>query len=500
MQRTFFHSDWVLPIAISVAVYFIGGLLVNLSIGFMIFQMYVIEEKLEWPTMAIAADACITLSEGRDKRVGVFSMGSLAGLLHGFVAYFLPFVFGFSLIPVPWIDLNSTIEKIFPGASLGIATDLTVLATGWILPFNVAVSMFIGSFSTWFIGNNMLVNAGLFRDWTEGLSLQTVWQRSVLSFWLQPQIGMAIPVALMPLILNPTILIRTFRGLSGRSASLKRRGLPSMKLIAPMYISGCAAMFAVNALLTEFPPLYVALITFGWNFILTMVSARALAETGTTIGIPHATALFYTFSGYKGVDVWFAPMDTYFGGGTNWCSHFKLADLTQTKITSFVKADILGSVLAWIASFIFMQIFWSIASIPSTLYRAVDIFWPTNVIQKGMWVSGQLITETSVTPLLGSMAIGVILGVVPRLSFIPIISQINPISIVAGMMAPIPGSVTLLIGALLGKFVFERKFGTESWKKSKVSLAAGVFLGESIMITLGVALMMIPKALWTTPY
>jgi LytS/YehU family sensor histidine kinase len=161
---------------------------------------------------------------------------------------------------------------------------------------------------------------------------------------------------------------------------------------------------------------------------------------------------------------------------------------------SFYKTIWLTAPITAIASLIYMQLFWNIAPIPSAMYPAVSIFWPVQVINKSLWVTGRIQVGSAPMLILGSLAIGVVLEVLAGF-----FHAFSFVSLVVGTSTPIPTVFTVLLGGIIGKILSSR-LGEKTWKDTRSVVAAGIFLGESLIIVLAVALSMIIKSMWVLPY
>lgn len=99
------------------------------------------------------------------QKYSIFAIFGVIGFIYGMFLYGLPMIgsalgYPMQFLPIPWFDANEFLERFLPGASFGIATELLLFAFGMVLPFNILVSMFIGSFGVFFILNWLLVKFG----------------------------------------------------------------------------------------------------------------------------------------------------------------------------------------------------------------------------------------------------------------------------------------------------------------------------------------------------
>ncbi len=495
LLRTFLHHDWLLPIAITLAGWILSGKVIDLALGFLFFKIYSDEEKLPFPMQEVTAQMILTLPEEKSSKKSMLTITALIAFVYNIILYAVPFTTSFSIvpIPIPWMDFSNALESFLPGATFGIATDLLTFASGFITPLNVVVSMFIGAFSFFFIGNYFAAQSGLF-TWTPGMNLSMLYQRSILYVWAYPNIGLAIAAALIPIITRPKYLVSAFKGLSRFSYLSREKGELSLLTIFLLYFGSSIIIILIITMLTEFP-LYIALpFVFGWSFISSMISTRSVAVSGFQVTVPYVREALILASGYNRVDVWFAPMGSS-GGAAWWASWFKLSELLETNYMDVIKGQIIASIVAIVFSFIYVSLFWSISPIPSPLYPAVDIYWPVNILMSGLWITGAISTGNAVQTIIGTTFLATAVSFLTEYLKIPF----SLIGFLIGTSSPLPTSVTAILGAIFG--VALRRIKGENWyKENKSVIGAGLFLGSSLAITIGVASAMILKGGWSLPY
>jgi len=490
--RTFFHPDWIMPIMVNVVGLFLSYRILHLLFGILCYQIFAIAERLPFPVQQVAADICITMTKRQEDKIRILSVTSIIAAAYSFITYFVPYVFQIKMIPVPWIDLNKSIELSIPGASLGIGTDAIMFAIGMILPLKIAVSVFIGSFMAYFIGNHILFRIGLFPDWKPGMNCALAFQRSILRFWVYPQIGLGIAAGLVPILMHPKVVAKALTSLKGTG---DKKGLIfSFKtLIAGILITSITIVI-LNTWLTGCSPIiFTGLILI--DFIASLIMTRGIGVSGIAFTIPYVTETVYTLTPHSNPSIWFSPIYVT-GGGGHWASWLKIAELTNTDYMSYVKAILTITPIAWILSFLYLEILWRIAPIPSGIYPGFSYVVPaTYIVPKAMWITGEVATGKALSFIMGSLIIGSIVEIIVTLLHIPF----SIISIVIGITTALPMSITILLGGILGR-ILEWRIGKEKWEEYRITVAAGIFLGESIIVALAAALSMVTRMLWILPY
>lgn len=505
MQRTFFHSDWVIPITLGI----IGSLLgkgVGISLGFLTRHLYVEVEKLPFPMQQVEAQICITMANKESNKIRILTLCAIAAMAYSVILYAIPTISyavrGVSLttIPYPWLDLTHWVGSLLPGASFGIATDITVFAIALILPFNVVVSMFIGSFSFYFVGNAVLYHMGHFNEWwVPRMDLGTIWGKSILSFWASPLIGFILPAALLILVRHPKNLAKTFTDMLKMPKASRERGDISLKIILTVFLLSTLGSVAIVWILIPGFRTWVwvlILLSVGWTFIYTLASARAIGVTGMGFLTPYSTSLYakeavYIASGYPKADIWFAPL-LVSSDGAYWCATFKVAQLTDTRPMDYVKAYIPAFILAWVMGLLYVSAFWSIAPIPSELFPCWG--WPVNASIQSLFITRN-VSIFKPGLLIGAAVLSIVIFGVIEIAHLPL----SMIGLALGPTVAIPIPVSYLIGAIAAKFI-ERRMGKEWFQTNRSVIVAGLFTGVGFTIAISAAIALIARSMWASPY
>jgi len=297
--RTLFHRDWLLPFLLYGVLYFSMWRIVDPVIGFICYQLFAVSEKLPFPISQVQAETCSTLSERDSQKINLLVASSILSAFYAFLTYFPPFVLNLpNIIPIPWVDLNTSIEKILPGASFGIGTDLLSLAIGMMLPSNVVASMLVGSIFVWLIGNPILVKYGLYPEWSPGSDVGYIFERSTLAFWAFPVIGLTFAASVIPFLMRARIVTQSLRSLVNLSNHAKKFGMWPLKKLVLVYLSICTAVFFLfKFFLTDFPWFLLVFLIYGWNFFAALISTRAFGETGMSMAIPYVNETIILLSG-----------------------------------------------------------------------------------------------------------------------------------------------------------------------------------------------------------
>lgn len=498
--RTFFNYEWAMPFALTL----IAGLLwrlTDLTMGYICRHIYVVTENLPFPMARVGADTSLALSERPPDMMRTLILSAAIGQFYSILVFVPIIVYGSSLVPYPWIDLTRFVEKLTPGASLAIATDIITLSYGLIMPFTAIVSMFVGSFSLYFVGNWLTspespleATRGIFKDWVFGMQVQEAYVRSNLYVWASVLIGLALAGGLIPVLRRPETLIRGLRAVYLMRKS--ETGMSFYALIAIYILATAGSAILVYLLDPSFPLVILLFISVIWVFIINLISARSLGEIGVALDMNSlyvTQGLFTVFS--SNPRIWFASsylVTTNYGAG--WCQNFKICELTGTSISSYVKAYFFTFPLATILGILFTQALWNIAPIPSSTYPYTNVQFPVNAQWFSLWASKSL---ALFNPLIIIQSFGLASVAYFVFEFLHI-----PFSVMAfavGATSPIWSSMTILIGGVVGQFL-KRVGGEEWWDRNKAVAAAGLTLGEGVVVAVATAVAIIQKSTWVLPF
>jgi len=516
LERTFFHPDWIVPIGLMLT-YQILSRLSWFGFGYALYRVTSDIEKLPFPLAPIAAQGATALAEITSKeetwRWRVFSIGSMIGVTFGAFYVGIPSLTGaflskpVQLLPIPFLDLTQNTEGFLPATPTGLTLNLGAVLIGLVLPFWVVIGGFISCIVTLFV-NPWLYHMGVLKTWRPGMdTIQTQFANSV-DFYLSWGAGISFAIAIIG-------LVHVFQTLA-RDIRERRRGErrdhvydpPPGRGVIPTWIAVSMWAFATLSyilicikLIPNFP--WVFFVFFG--FILTPVesyiTARMRGIAGQYIGIPYVRQATFILSGYKGIDIWFAPIPEHNYGGL--AESFRVIELTGTKIISIVKAELWMLPIMMISSFLFWSFMWKLAPIPSAQYPYAQKMWHLNALNQCLWLTATVEGHSYLLDAIHWDFIGY--GLAFGLALYTILNALNwPVMLVYGL---IRGLGTLphfilpeIIGALAAKFYFHKRFGSKQWRLYATVLMAGFACGMGLVGMFAVSIAMISKSVTQLPF
>ncbi|MDO8683045.1 MAG: hypothetical protein Q7N50_06155, partial [Armatimonadota bacterium] len=207
-------------------------------------------------------------------------------------------------------------------------------------------------------------------------------------------------------------------------------------------------------------------------------------------------------SGYTRADIWFAPLPLHDLGIM--AQFFREVELTGTKFTSIIKAEILMFVIILITSFAFWSFFWKTSPIPAPQFPYAQKFWPLEATMRGIWLTANKQgAENFILKALKWNLVGLGGGVGFATYFLLAVTR-APMLLFYGLMGGVGAlphmTIPMFGGAMLGRFYFAKKFGPARWTMFAPVLLAGFSCGMGLTAMSGVALALIAKSVSYLPY
>lgn len=524
VRRTFFHKDWLLPIGLML----IGQILGRINWvtgGYALFRLTSDVERLPFPMAPVYASGATALSEAGSReeswRWQVFSIGAMIGLIFGFFYLGIPIFTGaifpqpLMLIKLPFIDLTQNTEGILPGAATTLSGDLGGILTGFVLPYSMVLGSFIAAVATQLVANPVLQHMGRLPTWHPGASAIYTKMATDLDLWMSVNIGLQIAVAIIGVGMALSILTQYMRRGSAQAAGAPGRGqgmapppgrgdFPWQWAVFGFFAVQIAYVIMGHSLVKGFPILFLLFFGLLYSPVMSYVSARMYGLTGRGVALPYLHQATLIKSGYRGIDVWFMPIPM---SDVGWAAQrFREVELTGTKFTSIIKAEVWMLPILLFASFVFWAFFWHTSAIPSSQFPYANMFWPLQVTYRVLWMSAtvegggavkQFLSAIRFWPIVistigGLAAYGVVVAArMPVLFFY---------GLIGGTGQMMHGAISNMIGAVLGRYYFTKRFGAEEWHRYAPVLLAGFACGMGLIAMVAIALGLITKSVSFLPF
>ncbi|HUU69078.1 MAG TPA: peptide transporter [Planctomycetota bacterium] len=509
-QRSLLHSDWW-PQLMLMAIYIVWSQLNMYSLGYALFRITSDVERLPFPMAPITAQGVTALAESDKEtwRWRVFTIGSIIGIAFGTIYIAVPTITGvvfnspISLIPIPFIDLTQNFQDILPAVPLALGTDLSLIFVGFVVPFWAVVGGAIGGTLGQLVVNPILYNAGVLKTWTRGSTVIETGIANNTDFWLSWGIGTGVGVALIGFYNAIRGIMRSggFAKFSKLKTPAGRGDIPVLLAILFYVVSTSGTIMLCHALVPKFPVWILLFFGFVYTPLMSYVSARMVGLTGATVGFPYVKEASFVLSGYKGIDIWWAPIPLGdFGGGTQ---SWRQMELTGTKFTSIIKAHIFIVPVAIVSSLFFWSFIWKMGEIPSATYPYATKFWPMRAFWQCFWATATttgneyFLSTIKQIPVLCGGAFALIVYTVLSILGLPTLLLYG---IIGGLQVDPMNAIPMLAAALVGRFYFARRFGAENWRRYTPILAAGYFCGYGLIGMVSIAVSLISKAVSQMPF
>ena len=521
--RTFLHKDWLPVIGMVIFGTFFSELS-NLVLGYGLFRLTSDVEKLPFPMAPVGAQGIMALAEDRDEKKRqagtawkwrVFSIGGAIGIAFGLLYLGLPTLTGaysgtpIQILPIPFSDFTSKTQYFLPAVATGISWDLGNLIFGMVLPFFAMVGSFVGLVIT-FIMNPILYKLQILSAWLPGDDTITTIFKNNIDFYFSFTIGVAIAIAIGGLY----NVIKDLRK-AGKSAAASKgpaalgdiprdRGDIKPWLIIGVYFFITACYITVSGALVHWHAgvmIVLFLLGFVYTPLISYVTARLEGIAGQVVEIPMIREASLILSGYRGVAVWFLPIPiANYGQMTVF---YRQSELTGTKFTSIWKVKIILYPVILISSILFANFIWSLAEAPSGLYPFAQKMWKLEAANQCIMYSSTLgdysIFEDAFkwSYVFSGAGFGAVLFFVMSWFGAPIFLVYG---VLRGLGQAWPHAIIpQMIGALIGRYYFQKKLGLK-WRQYIPVVAAGFSCGMGLITMLCVGIIFLSKSVIQLPF
>lgn len=514
--RTFFSSAWTVPIVLLMVGQVLGRM-TNWGLGYVMFRITSDIERLPFPLAPIVAEGAVALAESSSQKEGwrwrIFSIGTMIGLGWGVIYILIPAVTGLifsqpiTIISNPFIDYSANTKNILPAAPVSLGTDLGAVFIGFVLPLPIVVGSFIASVGCYIVANPILYRMGILHSWQAGTDVIQTGVANTFDFYLSFGIGVAAMVGVIGLVSVVLNLLKATRR-DGGTAPLRlhppkgRGDIPIWSSLLIWAVGTTGYIVLCQKLVPGFPLGMLLFFGFVWTPLVSYINARMIGLAGASVSIPYVREASVMMSGYRGTDIWFAPIPINDYGGM--AQQFRIVELTKTKFISILKAEALILPVTLGCSLLFWSFIWKLAPVPSSVYPFASKYWPVSAQVDALWRTankdgGSSVLRQAINPYYigaGSGVAAIAFGVVTVLG-LPTLLFYGFINGTTGL----PGSILLqFIGAMLGRFYFSKKYGAENWRAYAPVLTAGFFCGLGLTGMASVSVALLSKSVSRLPF
>jgi len=513
--RNLLHPDWW-PMLALMGIGILWDRLSVFTLGYALFRVTSDVEKLPFPMAPIAAKGVTALAESDKEtwRWRCFSIGSTVGISFGLIYMAIPTLTGvflqepIYLLPVPFYDLTVKLQEIkwFRAVPLAISTDLGLVFSGFVLPFWMVMGSFVAGVLGRLVLNPILYQAGMLGRWQPGMDYIRTGVANQFDFWLSFGIGTALAVALLGFY-EAGKAVRRSRSKS-RGVSLKVLAPPGGRgdIPIPIALLAYAALTSwlivlAHWLVPKFPIWIMVAFGFGYTPLMSYISARLEGLSGHTVGVPYAKEATFVLSGYKGVDIWSAPIPMSHVPGSG-ARQFRETELTGTKFTSIYKAQFFTIPVSIFASLFFWSFIHKMSDVPEDYPYAMR-FWPVSAVMSSFWMTATTSGNAFFLQAFRPMFVGC--GFAYAIVLYPILRLLGaPTLFLYGTIMGLVGDPMQLtpqfVAALVGRFYMAKVLGPKQWANYTPVLAAGFGCGLGLVGMLAMGIKLISSAVSMLPF
>ena len=553
-QRNLMHPDWLAPIGI-LAFTLVMGLISRYTFGYILFRLTSDVERLPFPLAPISAQGAMALAETEEveeKPTGVaaslaawgqgaaakrgsprwrmFSLGVTIGLAFGFLQVGIPALTSLFLakpvfvIPQPFIDTTMLTESFLPATPTGVALDLGVILMGFVIPFWVAVGTF-ASIILIGVANPMLHSFGVLSHWQSGMNTINTTFANSIDFWLSFGIGTGLGIAAVSIYSTIRDIRQRLREGQGRRDAggapeggmwaVPQRGRGDYPIIFALAAYAAASLGVIllsHHLVPAIPLYFLFIFSFLYNPFISYVNARLLGVAGQSVDIPYVRETSFLLSGARGVDIWLAPIPLENYGGM--AQSFRVNELVGVSFWSLIKAEFVALPTLFLLSFLFWSFIWRSEAVPSAMFPAAQVNWELMAKNNVLLYSSTFVSPGE-NPLaksimdsqfmqaihphfIGAGFLVVVLGFAALTIFRWPILLIYGFVRGAGIM---PHYVVLeIIGALLGRYYYQRKYGSTNFLRMAPTVLAGYFTGVGLVSMATIGMNLIKASVSSLPF
>lgn len=559
-HRDFFHHDWLMPVALIAAMTVIG-LVSRFTLGYFFFRLTSDVENLPFPMAPISAQGALAMAEEdepaepatapvaaagdaaasgevqvtkvkpkkKSLKWRIFSLGVTFGILFGAIQVGIPAVSGvfleksFFLIPQPWVELTTHTEGFLPATPTGMIFDLGIIMVGFVLPFYIVIGSLCAIVLTLFI-NPLLHHFGILTHWQPGMDTINTTFANNIDFWMSFGIGSGLGIAAVSIYST----IRDVRAKLKETAAARRAGATRRDLWAvpragrgdyPIWIAialYCAVVtvqvILCHQMVPNFPIAFLLIFSFIYNPFISYVNARLLGISGQSVDIPFIKETAFILSGAKGVEIWLAPIPIENYGGM--AQSFRVNELTGVNFFSLIRTEVVAQPVIFVLSLLFWAFIWKAQAIPSDAFPYAQKTWDLQAKNAVLLYSSTFAPPGEDPSKVRLQDSQFMKAIHPKVigagftfsvfTFVVLNAFGLPVMILYGLirgLGNLPHFMVLeIVGALIGRYYFQKKYGQTNFLKNAPILLAGYFTGVGLISMATIALRLIQGAVSSAPF
>lgn len=515
--RTFFTKAWLAPIGLIVLAQIVVRI-DHFGLGYFLYRLTSDVERLPFPLAPVGAAGAVALAEStKDKqtwRWRTFAVGTMLGLGYGAIYTAVPSITGaifgkaVQIIPIPFIELTDKTSDILPAVATGLTVDLGMIILGFVMPFWSVMGAMI-SVVVMMVLNPALHHWGILTTWTPSMDTPQTNVANYIDFYLSWNTGIALAIACFGF----WAIFKTITSSKAKKDDAQRldfsklwkknelRGDISVWTSLIIYLLSTFSYIGICYMLVpDFPIIFFFFYGFLYTPIISYATARLEGMAGQAVNIPFVREagfiLASRWSSYQGIGIWFAPIPIHnYGLAT---VGFRQVELTGTSLRSIIRTELLVVPIVLLTSILFSEFIWGLNAIPSDAYPYAQKMWDMQARQRLLLFSSTTGGESpffdAIKPLviLIGFGVGTLVYAILSAFSLPVLLIYG---VVRGFAHPLPHAIIFeFFGAMIGRYIMEKKFGRTKWRQYAPVLLAGYFCGVGLISAASIAISMISKS------
>jgi hypothetical protein len=262
-----------------------------------------------------------------------------------------------------------------------------------------------------------------------------------------------------------------------------------------IYAATSAIWIGLSAWLIEgFPWWFFVFYAAVYTPLISYATAKLEGMCGQAVDLPMVREATYILSGYHGVKIWFAPAPIANWGGQT--AGFRVMELTGTRIGSLVKTLLVVLPVIMVSSLVFSQLLWQMNPVPSDAYPYAQKMWELQaknacLVYSSTLEGGSQFIESWKWDCFGwGVGGGTVSFILLAVAGLPTLLAFG---LIRGLGQSSLGGIFLeMLGALVGRFYFRKRFG-DMWLKYVPVLFAGFSCGIGLIAMASMAITILTR-------
>lgn len=234
--------------------------------------------------------------------------------------------------------------------------------------------------------------------------------------------------------------------------------------------------------------------------------------SGQTVDIPYMRELGFLASGAKGLEIWLAPVPMENFGYM--AQSYRTNELLGVRFWSLIKTDLVAMPVMFILSLVFWSFIWHTDAVPSEAFPYAQVNWElmakntilvytSTFVQPGEDPNEKSIMDSEFMKAIHPKVIGGSFATI--ITIYCVLSLFGlPTTFLYGIIRGFGGlphyMILEVVGAFIGRYYFQKKYGAIRFLRDAPALMAGYFTGVGVISMATIAMKFIKAAVSGYPF